>query len=316
MRSLTFGDFLTSHWLPAIEHTVRPSTFTSYRSHVTAHIAPRIGRARIGAVDATMLNSFYADLLANGRVKGRGGLSPSTVFRIHATVHRALRDAVRWGHLGINAADRCDPPRARTHEAHCWSPHELRSFLEAVHDDELGTLWHFIAMTGVRRGEALGLRWTNVDLDGGRAAITQTVIAVGGEVQLSQPKTRRARRVIALDDLTVRKLANHRNLCGHHPLVFCCDDGSPLDPGGVTKRFAALVRTAGLPLIRLHDLRHTHATMALRAGIHPKVVSERLGHSTVAITLDLYSHASATLQMEAAAKVSELVFGPVRTRAL
>jgi integrase len=164
-------------------------------------------------------------------------------------------------------------------------------------------------MTGVRRGEALGLRWTDVDLRRGRAAITQTLIIVGGAVQLSQPKTRRARRVVALDDLTVRKLADHEDHCGRHALVFCRQDGSFLNPGAVTKRFAALVRAAGVPLIRLHDLRHTHATMALRAGVHPKVVSERLGHATVAITLDLYSHASETLQTEAATRVAELVFG-------
>jgi integrase len=266
MPSLTFGRFLTSHWLPMIEHTVRPSTFTSYRSHIATHIAPRIGRTRIDALDAATLNSFYAELLASGRVKGTGSLSPSTVRRIHATVHRALRDAVRWGHLDVNPADRCDPPRTRVHEAHCWSPEELRTFLRSVRDDELHALWHFLAMTGVRRGEALGLRWADIDLFAGRAAITQTLIIVGGAVQLSQPKTRRARRVIALDDLTVRKLAAHENLRGRHPLVFCRQDGSPLNPGGVTKRFATLVRDAGAPPIRLHDLRVRHEALCHRAG--------------------------------------------------
>jgi integrase len=230
------------------------------------------------------------------------------VRRIHATVHRALRDAVRWGHLEVNPADRCDPPRPRVHEARCWSPEELRAFLEAVQNDELQVLWHFLAMTCVRRGEALGLRWKDVDLRGGRAAITESIIIVGGVVQPSQPRTRRARRVIALDGLTVRPLAEHSQQSGRHALVFCRKDGSPLNPGAVTRRFARLVRGAGLPPIRLHDLRHTHATMALRAGIHPKVVSKRLGHATVVITLDLYSHASESLQAEAAARVAQVVF--------
>jgi integrase len=260
------------------------------------------------ALEATALNSLYAELLANGRVKGAGGLSPSTVHRIHATVHRALRDAVRWGHLDVNAADLCNPPRARLTETRCWSAEDLRAFLGAVRNDELRVLWTFLAMTGVRRGEALGLRWVDVDLGKGHAAITQTLIVVGGVVQLSQPKTRRARRVIALDGVTARLLARHRRRWGRHSLVFSRQDGTPRNPGAVTKRFAALVRGAGMPPIRLHDLRHTNATLALRAGVHPKVVSERLGHATVTITLDLYSHAVETLQQEAAARVSALVF--------
>ena len=309
---MTVGRFLTSHWLPAIEPTVRSSTFTSYRTHVLTHVAPRIGSAQLDAIDAPTLNSLYAALLANGRAKGVGALSPSTVRRIHATLHRALRDAVRWGHLEVNPADRCDPPRPLVREAYCWSPQELRAFLEAVRDDDLHVLWHFLALTGVRRGEALGLRWENVDLRRARAAISQSVIIVGGVVQPSQPKTKRGRRVIALDELTVRLLAKHRQVTERHPLVFCREDGSPLNPGAVTRRFGRLVGAAGLPRIRLHDLRHTHATMALRAGIHPKVVSERLGHSSVSITLDLYSHAGESLQAEAAARVAEVVFASPR----
>jgi integrase len=203
--SITFERFLTSRWLPVIERTVRPSTFTSYRTHVVIHVVPRIGRTMLRALDAPALNSLYAELLVEGRAKGVGGLSPSTVRRIHATVHRALRDAVRWGHLEVNPADRCDPPRQQGHDARSWSPQELRAFLEAVRDDELHALWHFLALTGVRRGEALGLRWENVDLRSGRAAITQTLVIVGSVVQRSEPKTRRARRVIALDELTTQR---------------------------------------------------------------------------------------------------------------
>jgi integrase len=306
---LSLGRFLTARWLPAIEPTVRASTFTSYRGHVHSHIVPGIGRLRLHTIDAPVLNSFYGELLRTGNTRRAGGLAPATVQRVHATIHRALRDAVRWGLLEHNPASRCDPPRAPVPEAQCWSPDELAAFLAAARADELYPLWHVIAMTGMRRGEALGLRWRDVDLARGRLAIGQTLVAVGSQVRFSQPKTRRGRRVIALDDGTVGVLRAHRGATGRHALAFCRADGSPLSPGGVTKRFTELARTHGVRPIRLHDLRHTHASLALRAGIHPKVVSERLGHSSVTITLDLYSHASDALHAEAAAEVAAVVLG-------
>jgi integrase len=309
------GEHLEEHWLPAIEHTVRRSTFVSYRSHVLRHIVPLLGSVSLAELDARDLNNFYAMLLATGRRRGSGGLSPTTVRRIHATLHRALRDAVRWGLLGENPTHRSDPPRqAAGHEITTWTAAQLRAFLTGVRTDTWYPIWHLLAMTGMRRGEVLGLRWEDVDLPNHRLAVRQTLIAVGYDVRLSTPKTRRSRRVVALDDRTANVLEQHRKADGQYALVFARADGSGLHPCRVTRRFAGLVQGSGLPRLRLHDLRHTHATLALRAGVHPKIVSERLGHATVTITLDLYSHASESMQTEAAGVVSDIVFGGIGRR--
>ena len=196
---------------------------------------------------------------------------------------------------------------------HTWTAEELRSFLVATKDDDLYALWVLLATTGMRRGEALGLRWMDVDLDRKVIAVRQTLLSVDREIRFSEPKSARSRRVIALDDFACEALRRNQNARATNShssgLVFAHADGHPLDPVFVTKEFRRLVEQTELPRIRLHDLRHTHATLALQAGVHPKIVSERLGHSTVALTLDVYSHALSHLQEEAAAKIARLVFG-------
>lgn len=292
--------FLTERWLSAVEHSVRASTFVGYRSHVTRHIVPELGSVGLADLDASMINAFHASLLSDG-------LCPTTVRRVHATLHRALGDAVKWGLRPDNPAGRSDPPRTRRHpELRTWSAAELRFFLTHVRDDEWFALWFLLATTGMRRGEALGLRWPDVDLERGCLAVRRTVISISGRIEWSEPKSARGRRVVALDPATAEVL---RSWGPGDGLVFCGGDGSPLDPTAVSKRFVRLVADSGLPRIRLHDLRHTHATLALQAGVNPKIVSERLGHATVAFTLDVYSHALQHLQQKAADKVAALVFG-------
>ena len=298
--------------MPAIKSTIRPTTFASYRTHVQHQIVPRIGGLQLFRLSASHLNALYAELLNNGRANRRGALSPTTVKRVHATLHRALRDAVRWGYVSKNVADSADPPRkAELLEMRTWALDDLRRFLKAVRRDELYELWLLYAVTGMRRGEALGLRWCDVDFTRQQIAIRQAVIAIGSLIYLSRPKTAKGRRVIALDETTtlaLRRLVRRRKTHGDN-LLFSNGDNRPLDPTWVTKRFVALVEYHGLPLIRLHDLRHTHATLALQAGVHPKIVSERLGHSTVSLTLDVYSHAIPHMQKDAAEQIASLVFG-------
>jgi integrase len=220
---------------------------------------------------------------------------------------------VRWGYLAENPADRCDPPKIRADgfvEMQTWGAETLRSFLELARSDRLHPLWLLLAMTGMRRGEALGLRWSDVDLERAQLSVRQTLVPVGSRIVISKPKTARGRRVVALDSVTVAALRKLRSdsLSGGGDLVFLEHDGRPLDPSRVSRRFRKLVARSGLPKIRLHDLRHTHATLALQAGVHPKIVSERLGHATVSLTLDVYSHAIGHMQAEAAEEVGRLVF--------
>ncbi len=308
-------------WLGSIRATVRPSTWDAYRMLTDVHIIPALGPVALQRLVAAQLNGLYADLLEKGRRNGNGGLSPRTVFYVHATIRKALSEAVRWQLVPRNVADVATPPRQRQREEpRTWSASELRAFLSHVEEDRLYTAYLLSATTGLRRGELLGLRWRDLDLPASRLSVIQTLVTVNYAVTISSPKTARGRRSVALDPATVAALRAYRaRVLGERlalglgapkddDLVFTEVDGSPLHPGQFSDRFDRLVKAAGVPRIRFHDLRHTHATLSLQAGIHPKVVSERLGHSTVSITLDTYSHAVPALEEAAAAKVAALVF--------
>lgn len=275
-------------------------------------------------LSGSALNAFYAELATTGSQRRLGGLSAATVRRVHAVLHRALRDAVRWDRVVRNAAELADPPRQRAtaaREMTAWSAEEVERFLDFAETDRLYALWVVLLSTGVRRGETIGLPWQDVDFETARAAIRQTLVTVGYEVVIVEPKTSRSKRVVALDLETVAILKAHRRAQMEERLmrgaawhesgmVFVRADGSPLHPDRVTKLFEGLVERSSLPRIRLHDTRHTHATLALRAGVHPKVVSDRLGHSSTTVTLDTYSHVVPGLQEEAASVVASLFLKP------
>ena len=206
---------------------------------------------------------------------------------------------------------------AHGHELRTWSAEQLAAFLSSQRDDRLHALWHTLAMTGLRRGEALGLCWEDVDLEAGRLCVRRALVPSGKEVVVSEPKTARGRRVVALDPETVtvlkgqaaRQLKEQQDArVDRDGSVFTSEEELGAAPRVISRCFRKAVKEAMLPEIRLHDLRHTHATLALRAGIHPKVVSERLGHATVSITLDTYSHAIPAMQEEAAQLIAGLVF--------
>jgi integrase/predicted RNA-binding Zn-ribbon protein involved in translation (DUF1610 family) len=320
---VTLGEFLLEEWLPVAQSTIRSTTHASYTTHVQKHILPTLGRVKLQKLTPVMINALYGQLLKNGKVCGSGGLSASSVRRVHATLHRALGDAVRWDRLFRNPCDAADPPRPQgtaDEKTQAWTTQELRQFLEAVEHERLYPLWLTLAMTGLRRGEALGLRWADLDLERARLSVRRSLVPINGTVEVHEPKTSRGRRLVALDPFTVSVLrAWSRRQKEEHlewgpawidsGLLFTRTDGKLIHPERVSKAFRARVKKTGLPQIHLHDLRHTHATLALAAGVHPKVVSDRLGHATVAITLDIYSHAVPALSEEAAATVAALVMG-------
>jgi integrase len=324
----TLERFLVDDWLPAVRGSLEPSTWASYDRYLRLHVIPRIGAIPLQALDPGTLNKLYSALLADGgRRDGKpGGLSPRTTRYLHTIVHRALKEAVAWGRLVRNPAGAALPPRAQDAqppEMRTWSAPQLAEFLRLVEHSRYRAPWMFLATTGCRRGEALGLRWDDVDLELARASIRQTITAVEHKIRVApRTKTGRGRgRAVDLDAATVEMLRAHRTrqareflLLGRRPqgdtLVFCFPDGRPYHPERFSREFDRRVERLGIkPRIRLHDLRHTWATLALGAGVPVKVVSERLGHKTTAITSDVYSHVTPTMQTDAAERVAGLIFG-------
>jgi integrase len=319
-----------AEWIAAVGPTVRPSTHASYSRNLRVHVLPRLGSVPLRKLDAGQLNGLYAELLDHGKrtvaYGGGSGLSPRTVRYIATITHRMLRDAVRWGRVPRNVADSADPPRAAASsrpEMKTWSAEQVRAFLDHTAAHRLRAAWVVLATTGMRRAECLGLRWRDVELDAGRAHVSQTVIMVGHDAVVGSPKTARSRRTVALDPGTVAVLHEHRRRqiaerlemgagFTDNGLVFCRPDGGPLHGERFSRTFQREAVRAGLPSIRLHDLRHGWATLALSAGIHPKVVQERLGHSSIAVTLDTYSHVVEGLHGEAANLVAGLIAGDAR----
>lgn len=318
----TLGEWIRGSWLPMTEPRVKPTTFHSYRKNLEIHVVPALGSKSLQQLTPPMLNVLYANLAAGS--EARKPLSPKTISYIHSTLHKVLADAVDAGLLGKNVAAGAKPPRpARraTGGISAWETEELGSFLVQVRSTRLGAIWRLSAMTGMRRGEVLGLRWSDIDLDRSRLSVRQALVAVGYEVVHSTPKSHCA-RVIDLDAETVEQLRGHRRRqeaeraewgddYKGQELVVAKENGEPIHPHTFSQAFERLIEKAGLRTIRLHDLRHTHATLALKAGVPVKVISERLGHESPAFTLKQYAHVIPGMQAEAAAQIASLVDGPL-----
>lgn len=314
---LTVARFLVDEWLPTRRNRVRASTLSLYTMNATKYIAPRLGNKLLQQLSPADLNALYASLLESG-TRGKP-LSPSSVRNVHVTLHRALADAQRWGHVTRNVADLAYPPRvARTH-MWTWSAEELRSFLDHAKDERLYAAYVLLATTGMRRGEVLGLRWRSLDLDGARVSVSSALVVVDTGIVFQEPKTASGRRTVPIPAETVAALKAHRKtqlaekmLLGpdyaDDDLVFCRQDGTPLHPTTFSRSFDELAHSGELRRIRLHDLRHTFATLALQAAVPVKIVSEILGHASVTLTYDTYSHVIPGMAEDATSKVAALVF--------
>lgn len=311
----TFRDYLENEWLPAIESTVRPLTFTQYRSVVRNRILPTLGHLRLQQLSGGYLNGLYREL-------EQAGLSVSTRRQTHAVLHRALRDAVRWGRLVRNPADMADPPAAGRSRAQAWSAKELGRFLHHVRDDRLFPLWRLAATTGMRRGELAGLTWRCLDLEEARLSVEQQLVPTRGGCTFGLPKSARSRRTVALDEETVRVLVDHReaqlleqDFAGpayvDGDLVFADALGGPIHPQRLTESFGKLRLAAGLPTGSLHILRHMAATLALTSGIPVHIVAARLGDDPKTV-LGVYSHLLPNSDITAAERMAALISEPPR----
>ena len=293
---------------------VAPSTLRRYEQ-IAARLRPLLGSVRLQALRPMQIQDAYSQLLEDG-------LAARTVLHHHRVLREALHHAVRWQLIARNPVDAATPPRPVDREMRALAPDEVRQVLAACDDPPLRTIIHVAVTTGLRLGELLGLRWSDLELDGGTASISRAAQYLPGTgVTFRQPKSARSRRNIALSPETVRTLQEHRRWQLDHPLtvgpgsdgqdlVFAAPDGSVRRPYQVTDAFRSLVQRADLGPLRFHDLRHTAATLMLRAGVPTKIVSTRLGHATAALTLDTYSHVTPDMQREAAAAIDAVLNVP------
>ncbi|MEO8287123.1 MAG: tyrosine-type recombinase/integrase [Chloroflexota bacterium] len=312
VTKLTISHYM-ERWLASIEGSVKPITKKRYGDIVRLHIEPTMGRTQLAKLSALNVQRLYSDKQADG-------LSPTTVNMIHAVLHRALAQAMRWGLLNRNVTELVDLPREATPEYITWNEAQVNTFLSTAQGDPLEAFWRLALLTGMRRGEMLGLRWDDIDMKRGTLSVQRTLSRdAGGAFSLGTPKSAHGKRSIALPKSLVeafRKLRvqqTERRLAtkGYqdHGFVFANEIGEPLHPNSVSYRFKKLVAEAGVPPLRIHDLRHTSATLMLANNIHPKIVQERLGHSNISMTLDRYSHVTMDMQRNAADQLDDLIGG-------
>jgi integrase len=313
----TVATFIADEWMPAVRRSLKPSTLQLYRTLADAYIIPNIGNMPLAKLTPGHLNRLYAELLESGKQDG-SPLGTETTRKVHRLIHRALKDAVKWNRVARNVATIADPPRAQRPKMEAWTAEQLDMFLDHASDDRLYALWFLFATTGLRRAEALGLRWSDIDLDAGRLSIRQTLAYVGTKATFSEPKTDSSRRLVDLAPPTVEAVRTHRSRQAEERLaigpgyatfnlVFAHVDGQPLKPATISRTFDRLAKTAGVPKITLHGLRHTFATLALLDGIPAKVVAEVLGHSSTRVTEDLYQHVTPGMKADATARVAALL---------
>lgn len=338
----TLATFLVDEWLPSIKPrradsgrrhrgTVSAATHDRYSRDLHRYVLPRLGSVKLQALTPGHLDQLYDDLEHAGGLNGRA-LSATTVANVAGTLHKALADAVKRGQIKRNPADAVSPPTRSKSTTDWWSVDELRRFLRHVADDDLYAAWLIFATTGARAGEVAGLTWGDLDLEEGWMRVGWTLGSLGHELTWKvRPKSRAGQRVMALDPATVSELKQYRQHqltarlalgpgwrstfkdwqgLQREDLVWTHGDGRPVHPKTFYKRFLRLAAEAGLPRIRLHDLRHTYASAALASadGWHEvKVISQRLGHATVAITLDTYSHVLPAADVSVAHTLARLI---------
>jgi integrase len=310
---MTLSDYLDQWLRDYARPNVSAKTFERYEEIVRLHLKPALGHHTLSKIQPLQIARYYSEALASGRIDGSGGLSARSVLHHHRVLRAALQQAVKWLLLPRNPADAVDPPRPKHREMRALDEADTAKLLRGSAESRLSLPVLLAVTTGLRRGEILGLRWADIDFENTSLAVRQSLEQTRDGLAFKQPKTAKGRRVVALPGLAVEALRQHKvvqakmklalgSAYEDNDLVCAREDGTAWPPDTFSSAFVALIRRTGVPTVRFHDLRHTHATQLLRQGVHPKIVSERLGHATVGITLDVYSHVLPGMQAEAATR--------------
>ena len=318
-RTLSFGAYLTTRWLPGKRLTLRATTWDGYRRRIDRHILPALGRIPIRRLRPAHLEALYESLLHP--TDGRRALAPKSVLDVHLIIRGALAHAERQGLVSRNVAVVAHAPRLRSIpkvETQPWTASQLQAFLRAAAGHRLFPAFWLLAATGMRRNEVLGLRWADVDFERSTLAINRGIVSVGYQLHETRGKTRNARRPVNLDPTTLGLLAAWQSWQHAEQSAVGIDaegwvvtdsNGRPVHPHAISQAFERVAPNAGVPVVRLHDVRHTHATLLIASGVPAKVVSERLGHATSTFTIETYQHVMPGMQADAAA-VAEALLTP------
>ncbi len=299
---------------------LRPTTWDSYNTQIEKHIIPTIGHIKLDKLRTFHLQKLYNDKLHGGRADGKkGGLAPKTVRYIHTVAHSALEQAVKERILEYNPAEAAIPPRKQRKEMKVFDTKQIKIFLKYAKETKYYAAYLLVLATGLRRGELLALRWEkDIDLKKRRLRVSRSLVRTNKGLIFQEPKTQLSRRVIDIPDSVIEELELHKlrqdrikSLLGKaysdHELVFCAEDGNPLQPRTLTRHFEKIIKQAGLPKIRFHDLRHTFVTSAIKVGIPLRSLQEIVGHYDPAYTMSAYSHVTKEMRKEATEKINNLI---------
>ena len=319
----TLAQFL-DRWLEHIKSQVSPKSHSRYSELARKNIVPLLGSTILTKLRAEAIDAAYAKALASGRRDGKGGLSPQTVTHMHRVLKKAIGQAVKWELLIRNPVDAASPPKANRSKMNTYDLDQTAELIEAMRPTRMLVPTLLAVLCGMRRGEIAALRWKNVDLTTGQIAILESAEQVGSKVRYKTPKSGKG-RTLALSASLVEELRAHRlrqaeellrvgTILSDDTFVVAQADGTQLQPDTLTQDWFRKLAGTSLPRIRFHDLRHAHATHMLANGVHPKVASERLGHSKIGITLDLYSHVLPGMEADAAERVDVALQAAINRR--
>ena len=313
----TVGEWMEVWFEDYAKIKVRPSSHQTYRGYIDNHIRPNIGDIPLEKLTSLDLQKLYKKLLTKGRVerleaKGQPkGLSTKTVRNIHQILSSALKLAQEQRIILANPAERCALPKVEHREMKTLPVEQLQSFLREARESGVFELYYLELATGLRRGELLGLKWEDIDLQKGDLRVKRQVSRINGEVMEAPLKTKNAYRTLPLAEDTIDVLKEQREKVGSSPWVFPSPNGGPISPDSVLHMLHRVLKRAGLPRVRFHDLRHTFATLALQNGVDIKTVSGMLGHFSAGFTLDTYAHVTGAAQRQAAGKMASVLSGAV-----